>query len=159
MILSIMGLLAGFILVLLLVAYLVLKTQLAIMVKLLVVCMVTVFYWVQYQSLIQYTGWPTTAALPRNFILIASEVHEPDPHKGDAGVMYWWIRESGNPDQPPRVYQLPYRAELHQKAEQVVTEQKQGAQYLGKSQKGADSASGLGVSFDKISKAVRYKKE
>jgi hypothetical protein len=158
-IISIAGLLAGFILVLFLLGYLLIKTQLQPAAKLIAVIVVSVFYWVQYQSLLQYRGWPTTDSLPDEFVLIATEVHEPDLSKGDEGVMYWWVREGGNPHLPPRVYQLPYQVKLHEKAAEVVQEQKQGAQFLGKSGNAADSNSGFGVSFERISKSGRYKKE
>jgi hypothetical protein len=153
------GLLGGFILVLLLLSYLMIKTRISPLIKLIVVVVVSVFYWVQYQSLLQYRGWPTTASLPDEFVLIATEVHEPELSKGDEGVMYWWVRESGNPKQPPRVYQLPYQVEIHEKTQEVVREQKQGAQYVGKSGSAVDSNSRFGVSFERISKANRYKKE
>ena len=46
MIASIAGLLAGFVLVLLLLGYLVLKTKLAVFIKLALIVIVTGFYWV-----------------------------------------------------------------------------------------------------------------
>jgi hypothetical protein len=158
-IIAMMGLLGGFILVLLLLSFLLLKTRIAPAAKFIAIIVVSVFYWVQYQSLLQYRGWPTTDSLPDEFVLIATEIHEPDLSKGDEGIMYWWVRESGNPEQPPRVYQLPYQAEIHEKSEEVVKEQKQGAQYIGRPGNAADSHSGFGVSFERISKAGRYKKE
>ena len=45
--------------------------------------------------------------------------------------MYWWIRDSANMDQPPRVYQLAYQPEVHKKAEQVIDEQKKEASTSG----------------------------
>jgi len=156
---SVLGLLAGFMLILLLLAFTVLQTRVAVVYKLLLVLMVSGFYWVQYQSLLQFRGWPTTDDLPAEFILIATDVHEPDPTSGDEGVMYWWLRESGNPQQPPRVYQLPYRNELHQQTEQVVREQEQGAQYVGKKAPARRVDTASGISFEKISKASHYQKE
>jgi hypothetical protein len=159
MTLSIWGLMAGFILVMLLLGYLMLNTRLSVTGKLITVLVISGFYWVQYQSLLQFKGWPTEDALPANFILIATEVREPDKSAGDKGVMYWWVREGGKPLQPPRVYQLPYRAELNEKAQQVVQEQKQGAQYVGKSGNAADFNRGMGIRFEKVSKSSRHKKD
>jgi len=155
---AIIGLMAGFILVLVLLYTLLLKTKLAFGYKLLALVVCTLFYWIQYESLQQYTGWPTTDKLPSEFVLIASEVYEPNKTTGETGVMYWWIRESSLADQPPRVYRLPYQAELHQKTEEVIKDQKKGAQYVGKKSADITEANGLGVSFEKISKAKRHKK-
>jgi hypothetical protein len=90
-------------------------------------------------------------------VLIATEVHEPDLRNGDEGVMYWWVRESGNPEQPPRVYQLPYQVEMHEKAQEVAQQQKQGVQYVGKSVSYRLEFRIWG--FERISKSNRYKKE
>lgn len=159
MIIAVTGLLAGFILILLLLGVLLIKASISPVFKLATILVVSAFYWVQYQSLLQYGGWPTTDSLPDEFVLIATEVHEPDRSQGDEGIMYWWVRESGDTKQPPRVYQLPYQVKIHETAQQVVQEQKQGAQYVGKSASAADSKNGRGISFEKISKASRYKKQ
>ncbi len=159
MTLAIGGLLAGFILVLILLAFLLLSCEIRPVSKFLLVLLISAFYWVQYQSLLQYGGWPTTDRLPDEFILIASEVHEPDAGSRDQGVMYWWVRESNNPQQPPRVYQLPYQVDAHEQAEKVLQEQKQGAQYVGKTGSSVQQTSGVGVSFERISKSSRYKKQ
>jgi hypothetical protein len=142
-----------------LLAYLVIKTELGVMLKLVLVVMVSGFYWLQYHSLLQYAGWPSRATLPEDFILIASEVREPDSSTGDPGVMYWWVRESGDNSEPPRVYELPYRSELHEQGEQVVQEQKNGAQFIGRRESSAASAQGIGVSFERISKVKRHSKD
>ncbi len=154
---AILGLMAGFVVVLVLLYVLLLKTRLAVGYKVLALVVCTVFYWVQYQSLHQYTGWPSTDKLPDEFILIATDIHEPNKKTGQTGVMYWWVRDSDKAEQLPRVYQLPYQAQLHKKTEQVLKEQKQGGQYLGKKIKTADHSQGLG--FEKISKANRLKKK
>jgi hypothetical protein len=59
---------------------------------------ITLFYWVQYESLPLNIGWPTSDTQPEKCTLIAIEVHEPNKSKGDEGVMYWWIREAGKSD-------------------------------------------------------------
>ncbi len=156
---AILGLSAGFILVLVIVLLLLFKTALDWRLKLLAVVVSTGFYWIQYAALLEYGGWPSVDALPDEFVLIASHVREPNPSQGDEGIMYWWVRESGNPDQPPRVYELPYRSELHESSEKVVQEQKQGTQYVGRTDAGTSAASGgFGVRFERISKSERYRK-
>ena len=59
MIWALLGLLAGFMLVLIFLYYLLLKTPLGVGYKLLAVLVVTGFYWVQYEALQQYTDRST----------------------------------------------------------------------------------------------------
>jgi len=156
--LALLGLSAGFILVLAILFYLLISTDLKIYKKFMAVFIVAVFYIVQYESLQQYTGWPTSDELPDKFVLIAADVHEPNQKTGEQGVMYWWIRDSVKRDQPPRVFQLPYKSELHKKGEQVIQEQKKGSQYVARKTGGSSSRTGLGVSFEKIRKSDHQKK-
>ncbi len=155
---AIIGLMAGFILILVMLYLLLLKTELAPGLKLLALVVCTLFYWIQYASLKQYTGWQTTEDLPAEFVLIASEVHEPDKKIGEPGVMYWWIRESGDPRQPPRLYELPYQVDLHQKTEEVVQEQERGGRYVARKTETSQGADGLVISFEKVSKVKPDKK-
>ena len=157
--LAIFGLTAGFILVLFFLFYLTLKTDLHIAVKFLAVFISAGFYIIQYESLQQFTGWPSTDDLPEKFVLIASDVHEPNQKTGEEGVMYWWIIDSANSQQPPRVYQLPYEAEVHKKTDQIIEQQKKGSQYVGRKTERSSSSAGSGVSFEKISKSNRHKKK
>ena len=156
MILAITGLTAGFIIVISILYFLLLKTQLSVAAKALALILVSVFFVVQYKSLQQFLGWPSTARLPAEFVLIATDVREPNQQTGDPGIMYWWVRESSDLTQPPRVYETPYKAELQHKTEEVINQQKQGAQYIGKNN--SNSSGGSGVSFEKISKASHFKK-
>ena len=156
MILAITGLTAGFIVVVSILYFLLLKTQLSVAAKALALILVSVFFVVQYKSLQQFLGWPSTARLPDEFVLIATDVREPNKQTGDPGIMYWWVRESSDPTQPPRVYELPYKVEMQHKTEEVIHQQKQGAQYIGK--KPNNSSGTSGVSFEKISKASHFKK-
>ena len=159
MIWAMLGLLAGFILVLAFLYYLLLKTDLSVGLKLVSIVVVTVFYWVQYQTLQQYMGWPATDDLPAEFVLIATDIHEPNKKTGEAGVMYWWGRDSADTSQPPRVYQLPFESSLHKQTDEVVEEQKKGSLYVGRRSSEAATSNSLGVSFEKISKASQNLKD
>ena len=155
---AILGLSAGFILVLSFLLYLLFKTQLFVGTKFLALALASVFFIVQYQSLHQFMGWPSTAELPEEFVLIATNVREPNKQTGDLGIMYWWVRESSDLTQPPRVYELPYKAEMQKITEEVVKKQKEGAQFIGKKSSNASSQGSKGVSFKQISKSKRHKK-
>ncbi len=152
---AIIGLSAGFILVLSLLLFLLFKSQIGVTSKFLILSLASAFFIVQYKSLHQFMGWPSTAQLPEDFILIATNVREPNKQTGDKGIMYWWVRESRDLTQPPRVYQLPYKAELQQLTETIVKEQKEGAQYIGKKPAKGNS----GISFKKISKKSQHQKK
>lgn len=157
---AILGLVAGFILVLVLLLVLMLRSAINWQSKLVAVLVASGFYWIQYSALVQYAGWPSAAALPNEFVLIASHIREPNPASGDPGVMYWWVAESNDRQVPPRVYRLPYRVDLHQAGDQVVQEQKQGKQYVGRTlQKSVAGDGGFGVAFERISKNQRYQKK
>ncbi len=156
---AIIGLSAGFILVLSFLLFLLFKTQLSIAAKFLALALASAFFIVQYKSLHQFMGWPSTAQLPEEFVLIATNVREPNKQKGDLGIMYWWVRESSDLTQPPRVYELPYKAELQQKTETVIKQQKEGAQFVGKRPSNGGNNGASGISFKKISKAGRHKKK
>ncbi|MDJ0832901.1 MAG: hypothetical protein QNJ69_05225 [Gammaproteobacteria bacterium] len=155
---AILGLSAGFILVTALLYFVLLKSTQPLWIKSLTLVLVTLFYWVQYEALQQYAGWPSTDDLPEAFILIATDIQEPDLKRGVEGVMYWWVRDDRDPQAPPRVYQLPYEPQLHETTEQVIEEQKKGSVYIARKQPGGAGGNGLGVSFDKVSKANRFKK-
>jgi len=156
---AILGLSAGFILVVVLLLVLWLRSSLDWRLKLAAVLVASGFYWVQYSALERYAGWPSDDLLPEEFVLIASYVREPDPTSGYPGEMLWWVTDSNDPQVPPRVYSLPYRNDLHQSGEKVVQEQKQGKQYVGRTMTGTGAGShGFGVRFDRISKNQRYKK-
>lgn len=156
---ALLGLLCGFMLVLLILSYLLLRTSLGLKSKILAVAVVSLFYWVQYESLQQYTGWPSNDDLPEKFILISAHVQEPASNSHENGVMYWWVRDSAKPDSPPRVFELPYQAEMHEKVVQIVNEQKKGSVYLGRKSQQDAAGPGEGISFEKISKASRYQKK
>lgn len=156
---ALLGLLAGFMLVLVFLYYLLLKTRLGIAYKLLAVLVVTIFYWIQYESLLQYTGWPSSDDLPAKFVLVATQVQEPNKQTGEKGVMYWWVRDSTNPDLPPRVYQLPFQSNMHEQTAQIIEEQKKGGLYVGRKSQDFASSRGQGISFEKISKASQHKKK
>ncbi|MBL7002638.1 MAG: hypothetical protein ISR69_01255 [Gammaproteobacteria bacterium] len=158
MIWAILGLSAGFIFVVSLLYFVLLKTQVSVLSKLLVLVFSAAFFLVQYQSLKQYMGWPSADKLPAEFVLISTYIREPNRQTGDAGIMYWWVRESADSHIPPRVYELPFKKEMKKKTEDVIKQQKQGAQFIGKKPSTASSKGSEGVSFEKISKSATHTK-
>lgn len=155
---ALLGLLAGFVLVLVVLSMMLFMSTYPVFVKGLVVIVVTAFYWVQYESLLLYTGWPSVDNLPVKFVLIAADVQEPNAQTGAEGKLFWWLRDSALPEASPRAYELPYQEELHEKSAEVLEDQKSGAQYVGKIVGSTNGGKGLGVSFEKISKSALHQK-
>lgn len=153
MTMALLGLMAGFMLVLIMLFLLLLRTDLGFIYKLLALVLVTLFFWVQYESLQQYTGWPSSDDLPQNFILVATDIQEPNKKTGEQGVMYWWVRDGDHPQRPPRVFRLPYQADMHQQTEQIIQDQEKGSLYRGRKARNVSASRGQGISFEKISKA------
>ena len=157
--LAIAWLMAGFLLLSGLVLFLLLKTRLAVAYKLMAITALTLFYWAQYLALHRYAGWPVREPLPEEFVLIASEVIEPDHSSGEPGRMYWWVKESAQAGRPPRVYELPYVQQVHQQSAEVLQAQQEGAQFIGHQQGSGHGAESLGIRFERLSKSALHRKE
>ena len=74
-------------------------------------------------------GWPSEAALPRDFQLHAALIEEPTARDAESGAIYLWITpwtsietETAPPLEPnrrPRAFDLPYSRDLHQKVDSM----------------------------------------
>lgn len=67
------------------------------------------------------SGWPTTAAVPKNAEFLWGDVHEPSQIDHDPGWIALWLRPPGS--DRPRAYRVPYTRQTHQlvaAAEQAV---------------------------------------
>lgn len=109
-------------------------TRCPLWLKLACIIAVTGLYFVTYRSLHGMLGWPTAAALPDRFLLLASSVTEPDKTRGTAGVVHIWATslESGRPAAEPRAYTLPYTKELHSQLEDANKNMRNGVLQLGR---------------------------
>ncbi len=70
------------------------------------------FYAAQFALLQGQSGWPTGAALPDEFELLAYSVEEPDRARGVEGQIVLWLRPLGA--KAPRAHRLDYDRALHQ---------------------------------------------
>ncbi len=74
-------------------------------------------------------GWPTEAAPPAHFQLHAALVHEPDRLNRSNGAIYLWLSPNdadGEPNGPPRAYALPYSRALHEQVARAQERLQQG---------------------------------
>ena len=65
-----------------------------------------------WRSMISVLGLPTTATLPANYEVLATQVTEPDARAGEPGAVFMWVR-SPDDDGVPRAYAVPYSKTLH----------------------------------------------
>lgn len=72
-----------------------------------------VFYIGHYELAEALQGWPSDAAVPDDFRMLAFDVREPDPQRDSGGEILLWLRST--PDATPRVHRLPYSKGLHEK--------------------------------------------
>lgn len=106
----------------------------------LVLAALPVFYIGHYEALKAIQGWPSEAALPAEFRLLAFEITEPDRGADHRGEILLWVRDvSGG---PARVHRLPYAKALHQALVDAGREQAAGHPQRGslKPTEQADSA-------------------
>jgi hypothetical protein len=110
-----------------------------------------VFYVGHYLLLQQLPGWPSRAALPQQFRLLGFDIIEPDTRAGESGRILLWINAAES-DQP-RVHQLAYRKDLHQKLVAASQRQAEGRTQLGtRSRQAATASSGqAGIAQEIIS--------
>ncbi len=99
--------------------------------KALLVAGVTGLYVYADAALNDVWGWPSRAALPERFVLLAAVIEEPT--KTQAGALYVWLQalEKGKPGQRPRAYVLPYTKDLHSLLNEGMKKARQGVTQMG----------------------------
>lgn len=92
---------------------------------------VTALYFVAERGFQDAWGWPSQAAMPERFVLLAVVVEEPTPR--DKGRLFVWVNglEDGAPVRRPRAYQLPYSKSLHGMLEEAMKKTRQGVTQIG----------------------------
>ncbi len=127
------GLIAAYVLLGVLLVSLNLYSRWAWPVKIFGIVLVAVFYGVTYRSIPPLLGWPTQQNLPERFNLLALYVQEPDKATGDEGAIYMWVTDLGRgfSNVRPRAYEVPFSAELQQKAVEAGSKLKKGLPQLG----------------------------
>ena len=156
---AVFGLLAAYVLIALLLLNLCLYSRLPVWVKASSIVIVSLFYWVTYDSLTGLMGWPTTASMPEKFLLLARVVVEPDKESGDSGAVYLWADDlgEGRPSMIPRAYHLPYDAVLHKRVEEAIKRQRQGIVQVGTAKNGEDLApSKQGKRFGELGSELEF---
>lgn len=95
----------------------------------------TIFFGVTFQTLNGLMGWPTTQKLPARFTLVWSLAVEPDKKTNSPGCIYLWAEElDGNnvPSSTPRSYQLPYSDALARQIAGAQEKRDRGVEVMGR---------------------------
>ena len=140
-ILGIIGLVAAYILIALLLLSINLYSNWSWKVKAGSIVVTTLLYVVTYLSFPPLLGWPTGAPPPERFRLIGADIVQPDKSTGAEGMIYLWLKDmddlSGRTQ--PRAYKLTYSADLHEIVIAAKSKLNKGMQQLGEFKLPADA--------------------
>jgi len=105
------GLLMAYLLIAVLLLLAIRSAHLTAWIKLSLVTIVSVFYFVTWLGLRQLLGFPTPEPLPTDFRLVWIHIEEPQSPDSDNGGIYYWLRpldDAGIPVGPPRAHVRPF---------------------------------------------------
>ncbi len=103
--------------------------------KIIMICMMGVFYFTSWETYKNILGWPSSEELPENFNIIWVLVLQPDKKKNTEGEIYLWISDKDSFDEiskQPRAYQITWNEENHKKAQEALHKLKEGEQLNGR---------------------------
>jgi len=88
--------------------------------KELLVLLTAVSYFVVYYSYAPLLGWPSNAALPVRFNLVAAYGQEPDAQTGRRGSIFFWVTDKSSMEITPRAYMVDFEPQLHARVLQAM---------------------------------------
>jgi hypothetical protein len=114
---AVLGLVASYAVLALLLLSLNLKSAWHWTIKAVAIALTAGFFVVAFVAIEALLGWPTEARPPTQFQLHAALVLEPNRRAGSAGAIYLWLSPQdaqGNITGRPRAHALPYSRALHE---------------------------------------------
>ena len=131
--LGIIGLVAAYVLIALLLLSINLYSNWSWKVKAGSIIVTTLLYVVTYLSFPPLLGWPTGEQPPERFRLVAADVVQPDKATGAKGMVYLWLKDMDDLSSrtQPRAYKLDYSTELHEAVIAAKSKLDRGMQQLG----------------------------
>jgi hypothetical protein len=132
--LSVVGLVAAYGIVAVLLLSLNLTSLWKWWVKAAAIIVTTIFFGVTYQAVIGLMGWPTAQKLPVRFNLVSSLISEPDRRTKSPGRIYLWAAEldqNNVPSGTPRSYQIAYTEKLARKIVSAQEKHDRGQDVMG----------------------------
>lgn len=117
-----------------------LYSRLAMATKLGLVIIVSASYISTYLAWLETQGWPTQQPPPDQFLLLGTQVQEPNRKTDQPGAIYLW----GLPDSgvTPRAYQLPYSVPQHEDVESARQMLEEGKTVVAERKQSDDGSSG-----------------
>lgn len=102
-------------------------------IKILMILVVTVSYFVANFTFEDMLGWPTPRMLPEKFAIVSAVIEEPNKERGIDGAIYLWVTplDSNRPVTVPRAYKLPYLKENHTQLSEAQRKSRQGIRQVG----------------------------
>jgi len=131
---GILGLVAAYILIAMLLLSLNLTSLWRWWVKAAAIVITTVFFAITYQAIHGLLGWPTMQSMPAQFSLVWAVVNEPNRLTQAPGSIYLWAdaMDANNvPSGRPRSYELPYTEALARKVAAAQEKREQGHEVMG----------------------------
>ena len=119
---AVLGLVASYAVVVVLLLSLNLRSSWHWLVKATAIALASGFFVVAFLATQALLGWPTETPPPAQFQLHAALVLEPDRSGRSAGAIYLWLSPQdagGEVAGPPRAHALPYSRELHEQTERA----------------------------------------
>lgn len=118
-------------------------------IKVLMVIVVTITYFVANYTFEDMQGWPTPRMLPEKFIIVSAVIEEPNKERGVDGAIYLWATalEGNRPGGAPRAYKLPYLKDTHASLTEAQRKSRQGIRQIGSVER---AGGGSGSSWFKV---------
>jgi hypothetical protein len=125
-------------------------------IKMAMILLVTVTYFIANHTFEDMLGWPTPRELPEKFAIVSVVIEEPNKERGIDGAIYLWIAplDSNRPITTPRAYRLPYLKDTHSQLSDVQRKSRQGIRQIGVVER---AGGGSGSSFFKVNADNRIK--
>jgi hypothetical protein len=131
---AVVGLVAAYVAIALLLLSLNLTSLWRWWIKAAAIIVTTVFFAVSYQTIHGLMGWPTAQRLPPRFNVVWTYVAEPNRKTKNPGAIYLWaegLDENNVPSGRPRSYQLAYSDALARKIAAIQEKRERGVEVMG----------------------------
>ncbi len=118
-------------------------------IKVLMIIVVTVSYFVANYTFEDMLGWPTPRVLPEKFLINSAVIEEPNKERGVEGAIYLWVTalDTNMPAGAPRSYRLPYLKDTHSQLAESQRKSRQGIRQVGTIER---AGGGSGSSWFKV---------
>lgn len=102
-------------------------------IKISMIVVVTMTYFIANHTFEDMLGWPTPRMLPEKFAIVSAVIEEPNKERGIEGAIYLWVTplDSSRPSTKPRAYKLPYLKENHSQLSEAQRKARQGIRQIG----------------------------